>query len=1239
MKIRKKIIPFALIVCLLSAYIPAFAELAADTAADINRPLTDTLLAEPLQVDNLEGYDLAQYKAENDGADFVPNGIPGWGSNSDKPVYAKEIDGNNVLAYDSARGTNYGQFVASKGYDGMLWGTVSVQLPKDYSDLRIQFKNAGSDADTTTWQLCEVHFVKSSDGIAMAKINGVKDDEGSNTIKTDVVTGTFDDSGNYAAQWIKLRIFFDTVSQKVQIYINDETNGKTYPFMYESLTDEKDKYYKSKKNNQLKGIYMSGRDGAEEFYLDNFGLYYSRDLYTETGYIERNEIIDIYDQYELPNVMELPVEGSITNVFEIIRWEAQGEEINFSDKQEGTYVYHGYIDKSQRYVKYTVEIKDRYIKEIPDVYASTYQFADYTLPETVEVIMSDGNKKNIPVTWDSDTINTDETGVVNVTGTVASTPNADITTDVTIHVGITVYPVKKIKDVYIGVPVGTENFTLPDRVEAEVEDGSKKDVAVVWDAAAPDTSAPGVYKYKGRVSGWQKEISLQVTVYEENADDENLYRALIEYYGHTLNEGRDRTRYGFSESDPNPLFAAGINRLTGEHSMWSFEDDGDTPLTDLASMTCLVKGLMAMSEIMSGEDELLDVAQEQLDDYYKETLGINSAPEIENADYYREAVYDAYRYYMENFWDEDSYMLYWGGHAAVNMETYEADLRLDTHELKDHYPLFDVMYDIDPEKTEKYIKALWIAHVKDPTNLQFSRHFSFSNVLDGDAVDAIFDTIEATFDKDKKPFFYAKDGLLTFITAANDFIFAAGELYGLNGDKNALNAAVNMQSMFLKGRHTGHIPEVGDHVPGYVEPEIKEATGLIPFLFTENKAFREPIYDVWAPHYTNGGFGTDELRNRMQFNLYDLTYADPDYAANEGRNPYVSDFGMSYDKTVDITIYCYNPMVMFRMAQSCDEETKDYLIREAVETLSAFVKHKYIASTNQGKPMLIDGTDLTGYVRIRQGYSGNYGVTFEPWELEADYILGFIRGYLNAMTYEDAQMQEDAQTIWGAVRNMFQYYGAGDVGTAPGENMELNFDTDCEQPFVLISLCELYNKFSAPEYLELARVVANNILNNRFAEGYFYEKPNMLHANFNTEEPYALIYFLATVKGIAQNIPEHFGSRGFFQFDWYEQHTGQNKKLYSNKLWSLTTTGEVLASAIELDVNTLELSVGDKYTLSVNIEPEDTEDKTVEYVSSDENVCIVNEDGVITAVSGGEATVTATAVSGGCEAAVVVKVK
>ena len=76
-----------------------------------------------------------------------------------------------------------------------------------------------------------------------------------------------------------------------------------------------------------------------------------------------------------------------------------------------------------------------------------------------------------------------------------------------------------------------------------------------------------------------------------------------------------------------------------------------------------------------------------------------------------------------------------------------------------------------------------------------------------------------------------------------------------------------------------------------------------------------------------------------------------------------------------------------------------------------------------------------------------------------------------------------------------------------------------------------------------------------------------------------------------------------------------------------------------IDVNTLELSIGDKHTLSATIEPEDTEDKTVEYVSSDENVCIVNEDGVITAVSEGEATVIATAVSGGCDAIVTVKVK
>lgn len=1138
MKILKKLVSLTLMAAMLVSYIPAKA----------------AYLEDFIIFDNLESYEV----------DYVPNGIKGWGSNSDKPVTVQEIDGNKAIRYRGVGGN--GQFMYGN-YTGKLWAVTDLLFPDEFTGncyMRLSYNNQYNHA--------LANMLIYGDGRLV--MTNLYEEDGT---KKNV---TVCDDLPIHSGWINIRGFIDTDNQTVKIFVNDEQKGDEYDFCYKKWSEVTGRDPAQVADSTFTRIQFANVTGeGMDIYLDNFGISYSRDLNTETGYINRNTIIDIYDEYKLPETMLLPLEGDVNRELTISRWEAQGEEINFDNKQPGTYVYHGFIENTSRYVNYTIEIKNRYIKQIEDVYETTYQFSDYTLPEKVTVIMDDGNKKEVAVTWDENDVDTSSTGVVHINGIVESNHEEDKTTAVIIHVGIGAYAVKKIEDVYIGIPAGTAGFELPDRVEATVEDGTKKEVAVVWDGEAPDTQTPGIYNYNGTVAGYFEKIKMQVTVYEENIDDENILDILKEYYENCLTDGRDRTRYGYSESEPHPLFASGINRLTGEHTMWQYKDR-EVPLTDLASQTVLMKGLLGMSAV-SDDDK------------------------------YSQAVKDVYTYYLENYCDEDNHMMQWGGHMAINMADYTVDESMGFHELKDHYPLFDIMYEIDPEKTERYIKGIWKTHIKYPETLEFSRHYNMSGSLETEKIDNIWETIQNTFDKDTEPFFIGHSAVIPFITSANDFIYAAGELYGLNDDKNALQCALDLQNMYLKGRHDGSL-------------DGKEATGLIPFIFTSLGKDREPILDVWAPEYTSSGFG-----NRMAFNLYDLDQS----------NPYLSDFGMEYDASIDITIYCYNPMVMFRIAEKCDDKTKKYLIDEAVETLASFIKVKYDPKKNQGRPMLIDGTDLSGYVRKRTGYTGSYGATFEPWELEADYILAFMRGYLNAMQYEDEKLHENSQIIWEAIRNVFEYYGVGEIGEAPGVNMELNYDTDCEEPFVLISLCEAYNKFKVKEYLDIARIVANNIAKERFSDGYFYAVDDMLHANFNTEEPYALVYFLATTKGIAENIPEHFGSRGYFQFYWWDEKTEQDKKLFSTKLWSLRTSSEILATAIELDAAEVTMKVGEKHTLSASLEPENTEDQTVEWESSNKDVCIINEDGIVTAVAPGEAKITATAVSGGCETTAVIKVE
>lgn len=73
---------------------------------------------------------------------------------------------------------------------------------------------------------------------------------------------------------------------------------------------------------------------------------------------------------------------------------------------------------------------------------------------------------------------------------------------------------------------------------------------------------------------------------------------------------------------------------------------------------------------------------------------------------------------------------------------------------------------------------------------------------------------------------------------------------------------------------------------------------------------------------------------------------------------------------------------------------------------------------------------------------------------------------------------------------------------------------------------------------------------------------------------------------------------------------------------------KVLAAEIQLDKTSLTLTEGDSEKLTAVVVPDDATDKNVAWTSSDEAVATVDQDGNVTAVSQGTATITATTTDG-----------
>lgn len=73
-------------------------------------------------------------------------------------------------------------------------------------------------------------------------------------------------------------------------------------------------------------------------------------------------------------------------------------------------------------------------------------------------------------------------------------------------------------------------------------------------------------------------------------------------------------------------------------------------------------------------------------------------------------------YFLENYADKASGLLQWGGHRFVNLETGDIEgpaSKECVHELKHHFPFYDLLFQMQPEATENFLKGFWAAHVTD----------------------------------------------------------------------------------------------------------------------------------------------------------------------------------------------------------------------------------------------------------------------------------------------------------------------------------------------------------------------------------------------------------------------------------------------------------------------------------------------------------------------------------------------
>ena len=458
---------------------------------------------------------------------------------------------------------------------------------------------------------------------------------------------------------------------------------------------------------------------------------------------------------------------------------------------------------------------------------------------------------------------------------------------------------------------------------------------------------------------------------------ERVKQALAEYADAVLRLGR---------SGEKPIFADGIYVESGKPVIWRFTDGREVPVANLTNQQNMFRALCALSRL-SGEER------------------------------YEKALKEALSYYFEHLQDAGG-LLYMGGHHFVNFETGEHQgipEKGEVHELKDCFPFYELMFEVDKEAAKRYIEGFWNAHVYHWDKLEISRHGQYGLVLDN--------VWEHEYSK-PEPFFETSG--LSFLNAGNDLIYSAGMLAAMTEKEAPLIWAKRLAQQYVDARHP--------------------ATGVGGYQFSRPRKTQDTSDD----NETRSFFG-DRASRQLGPEFGEIALEGNLLLPNQAN------------------CMCYhNVLMQLHLAELLGEQGECFA-KQTLDGYEAYITHAYHWEDNTFRPMWSDGTDLSGFALKRNGYYGKAGKTFEPSRAGVNFFFSALRAYRYA----------GKEIFWDMARNIAKHNGLGDIGVRPGEAAAPALNTDNASPLVLLGVRELYLLGREAVYGKLADRIAENILGAR----------------------------------------------------------------------------------------------------------------------------------------------------------------
>lgn len=508
-----------------------------------------------------------------------------------------------------------------------------------------------------------------------------------------------------------------------------------------------------------------------------------------------------------------------------------------------------------------------------------------------------------------------------------------------------------------------------------------------------------------------------------------------------------------STSHGTSLLADGIDLTVKRPFAWQFENNQQVPVSNFASQQNWLRFLVALSNITEDE-KYLDQAIKQTDFF----LSLNKTRKHN--------------------------LFYWGGHRFLNLESTEEIGPIgksNAHELKHHTPYYDFLHTIGKEQLIDYLAHFWQAHMIEPENWDFSRHGADLDYRDSD----IFDKINAIFmcNKERNS---SSDVLetvgLTFINTGTDLIYAASAHYRFTHKIEALNCARMLYEKYVEARNPN--------------------TGLPAYQYSSPKQ-REPIPK--DDNMTQSWYGD---RAKRQFG--------PEFGniAREGNVLFKQWIAILFSHPLAIL-----DMVKQGVNPSTDLDALkhyDYFFINTVDYLVTYYDYAYDLQSHSLKPLWSDGTDLTNYQIVRDGYYGQKGDVIAREPFDNKFLLPLVAALKLIDDNPNFQLKNRA-VILSQIKTLVDKLLAriGICDTFIGLKSSTDFCTEalpeCYDEYLLLSLIQISEtKYGSPNLRNIIYVLTKKIIEQRFNNGLFVRTKGHKFYRLDDPLPLILVHFMKT---------------------------------------------------------------------------------------------------------------------------------